>query len=347
MKGKKCFGLLLLLSIIFGLSSSVFLESANAVSVDLSNFDVTYTTAALEVKSCITRNLCGTDSGWSSKTWNALIKQTDLYGLKSDSSYSFKRGDIVELSIVVKSFWTPDPLTQNFQFNVGALGNRNFDILSYDTVFDSSFSDPAALNGSSSVCSGNYCYVNNFTITNSGYLYKVFRLTIMARNDGTFPVAIGSLSNSAGYAFRITGYPNNNEITEYGLNYNIADIVFYRKNNANQEMNEKDDEDRSNLESQSSTIDSSSEDSGDSAESTGTTLLAAFTSFVGAITSASPSNCNIDMDMGNLDLGVVNLCQLSPPPGFSSIASIFLILFCVPLSIATARKVISLFRSFQ
>ena len=113
------------------------------------------------------------------------------------------------------------------------------------------------------------------------------------------------------------------------------------------EMNQKDDQDRSDIESQSSTIDSSGESSQQSAQNTGTTLLAAFSSFVTAITSASPSNCNIDMDLGNLDLGIVNFCTLSPPPEFQVLGSIFLILFCVPLSIATARKVISLFRSFQ
>lgn len=124
-------------------------------------------------------------------------------------------------------------------------------------------------------------------------------------------------------------------------------INEYSLKTADDEMNEKDDEDRSNLESQSSDTDSASESSSQDAENTGTTLLGAFSAFVTALTSASPSNCNLDMDLGNLDLGVVNLCQLSPPQPIPTIASIFLILFCVPLSIATARKVINLFRSFQ
>lgn len=114
-----------------------------------------------------------------------------------------------------------------------------------------------------------------------------------------------------------------------------------------EQMNQKDEEDRTNIESQSSDTDSSAESSSEDAENTGTTLLGAFSAFVTALTNASPSNCNLDMDLGNLDLGVVNLCQLSPPQPIPTIASIFLILFCVPLSIATAKKVINLFRSFQ
>lgn len=126
------------------------------------------------------------------------------------------------------------------------------------------------------------------------------------------------------------------------INTNVTNIWEYLENKEDDEQQQKDD-----LEQQSSDTQDGSADSQQQATTTGTTLLSAFTAFVGALTNASPSNCNIDMDLGNLDLGVVNLCQLSLPAGFQALASIFLILFCVPLSIATARKVISLFRSFQ
>lgn len=113
------------------------------------------------------------------------------------------------------------------------------------------------------------------------------------------------------------------------------------------EMDEKDDQDRDNLEEQQSDTQAGADDSQTDAQNTGSTLLTAFTGFVGALTSASPSNCVIDMNMGNMDLGNVDFCKMSPPPVFQTIASIMLIAFCVPLSIATATKVIELFRSFQ
>lgn len=87
--------------------------------------------------------------------------------------------------------------------------------------------------------------------------------------------------------------------------------------------------------------------SGEDAENAGTTLLGALTAFVGAITSAQPSNCNINADLGHMNLGNINLCQLSLPSSVQVISSIILIAFCVPLSIALAKKMISLFRSFQ
>ena len=114
-----------------------------------------------------------------------------------------------------------------------------------------------------------------------------------------------------------------------------------------QEQNDKDDQDRSNLNNQQSSATSAAQSSQQDAQNAGTTLLAAFQAFVSALTNATPSNCVIDMDLGNLDLGDVDLCTLSPPSGFQAIGSILLIGFCVPLSIATATKMIALFRSFS
>lgn len=127
---------------------------------------------------------------------------------------------------------------------------------------------------------------------------------------------------------------------------NVTDAID-QTNDLLEQQQEQDQQDRDNLESQQEDAQDGADDSQVAAQSTGTTLLAAFTGFVGTLTSASPSNCVIDMDMGNMDLGNVDFCQMSPPPIFQTIASIMLIAFCVPLSIATATKVIELFRSFQ
>lgn len=138
---------------------------------------------------------------------------------------------------------------------------------------------------------------------------------------------------------------NSNAQIVQQLNNNGAKID--ETNDLLEQQQQQDQQDRDNLESQQSDSQDSADDSSAEAEQTGTTLLTAFTSFIGALTSASPSNCKIDMDMGNMDLGEVDYCKMSPPPIFQSIASIMMIAFCVPLSIATATKVINLFRSFQ
>lgn len=164
--------------------------------------------------------------------------------------------------------------------------------------------------------------------------YSVF---VQALKDSDF-LRIGA--SSAGVIIQ-----RNDSNSAYPIRFNPIVNVYTRGSSS--AMNEKDDEDRDNIEQQSSTASSDSDSSAQDAEQTGTTLLGAFSAFVNALTNASPSNCVLDMDLGNLDMGNVDLCQLSPPAGFQAIASVFMILFCVPLSIATARKLISLFRSFQ
>ena len=119
-------------------------------------------------------------------------------------------------------------------------------------------------------------------------------------------------------------------------------------NNILQEQNDRDQQDRDNMEQAVDDADAAGDSSQAQAESTGTTLLKGFTDFVSALTSASASNCVIRFDiMGHINGGDVDLCQLSLPAPLQVISSLILIGFCVPLSIATAKKVIALFRSFQ
>lgn len=177
------------------------------------------------------------------------------------------------------------------------------------------------------------CNINSAIASYSG-TYSVF---VQALKDVDY-LRVGA-SNSGVIVQR------NDSNSAYPIRFNPIVNVYTRGSSS--AMNEKDDEDRDNIEQQSSTASSDSDSSAQDAEQAGTTLLGAFSAFVNALTNASPSNCVLDMDLGNLDMGNVDLCQLSPPAGFQAIASVFMILFCVPLSIATARKLISLFRSFQ
>lgn len=164
---------------------------------------------------------------------------------------------------------------------------------------------------------------------------KYFVVTLRANTTGNIMPILGNLDGSP-RSFMIV----------YGGQISMSSI-FEFKPGAMESMNEKDDQDRQALDDVSSQTDSDANDSAADAESTGTTLLAAFSSFVSALTSANASNCNIAFNVMYLQGGNVNLCQLSLPPALQVISSLILIGFCVPLSIATARKVIELFRSFQ
>lgn len=141
----------------------------------------------------------------------------------------------------------------------------------------------------------------------------------------------------------------------YQLSVSLSNVRFFTSesaesqavNNQTEQQQQYHDETQQTFDDAQDTADTDSDSSSQQATSSGTTLLAGFTSFVSALTGASASNCVINADLGNMDLGSIDLCQLSPPPAFQAISSIMVIGFTVPLSIALAKKMISLFRSFQ
>lgn len=76
----------------------------------------------------------------------------------------------------------------------------------------------------------------------------------------------------------------------------------------------------------------------------GTTLMSAFANFVNAVTGATPSDCVINMDMGNLDLGNVDLCQLSPPSVLVAVGTVVSMALIIALSISTVNVALSLYK---
>ena len=130
-------------------------------------------------------------------------------------------------------------------------------------------------------------------------------------------------------------------------------ISFYSDSatNAIEEQTAQDkqyhDENQQQFNDAQDTANTDADTSSEQAESSGSTLLQAVTSFIGALTGSSASNCVINANIGDFQMGNVDLCQLSPPPAFQIISSLMVIGFTVPLSIALAKKMIGLFRSFQ
>lgn len=342
MKGVKC-GLLLVFFIIFGLSLSVY-SNANAANVSVKN--------STEFSSGVVR-------------YNQQNTSYNLTNRVFMNVPAFQRNtNAISFGIIQLDFLNPLDLSTDRYFR--------FDMFVKIVSDDSEY----YFNALSCPVGTGDIRISDCSITHINSLESLNSARRVPDPNGTSGFNEYFDMNTRAvqyYVYHIEGYSNKTDLTsyssltfqsrnifntyfEYGstfslnVDYDFAfsqvqsfePIVDPQESEANKEL-----QDRDNLESQSSQTDSDAESSASDAESTGTTLLGAFTSFVNALTNASPSNCNLDMDLGNLDLGVVNLCQLSLPQPLPTIASIMLILFCVPLSISTARKVISLFRSFQ
>lgn len=88
-------------------------------------------------------------------------------------------------------------------------------------------------------------------------------------------------------------------------------------------------------------------DSSSDAETATSSLISVIGSFVGAVTTATPTNCRINGDMGNLDVGTIDLCANPVPTFVQIISSLILIAICIPFAIVMFNRFIGLFRSFQ
>ena len=95
--------------------------------------------------------------------------------------------------------------------------------------------------------------------------------------------------------------------------------------------------------------DSSTAGSSSSSDATSATssLLSVIGAGIGAITTAQPTNCRINGDMGNLDVGTIDLCGNPVPTFISVIGSIIAVLVVLPLVIVLFNRFISIIRSFQ
>lgn len=333
MKGLKlkCFGLLSLFFIIFGLSLNA---SSEASAIDFS-----YSGNAGYSSATIYTNSSSYSMPTSPVTWIGTVSGSQrISSVRLCPNANIPANSIATISFyhISDGSFVPFLLTQGTSSytvlgNTSAEYGRSTATLYFDSAVSGCF----------------YLYANSNYLAGNSRL-DISAISYVALEDEPSALLLqaieSNLANRLGYL--------HDDLTELKTlirnseNSVIADNTDRAADVAEEEQ-AKDEQDRGNIESQQSDSQSGADDSQAEAEATGTTLLAAFTGFVGALTSASPSNCNIDMDLGNLDLGVVNLCQLSLPQPFPTIASIMLILFCVPLSIATARKVINLFRSFQ
>lgn len=166
---------------------------------------------------------------------------------------------------------------------------------------------------------------------------KVYKVIQRAPRDGSYRAGFDvNTDSSAVYLF--SWYQNAN----YTVNLKIFNLIVYRpaESRENKEVEEKTQD----------AVDQSEAAGGSSSQDaqTGTTgLLNAITGAVNVISSASPTNCKINGNMGNLDIGQLDLCANPAPTFIQTIGSLILILMCVPLAISLFNRFIAIFRSFQ
>lgn len=137
------------------------------------------------------------------------------------------------------------------------------------------------------------------------------------------------------------GYVSIDDVTEL-VSVPNSDIVD-ATNNPEYIQNEKED-----LENQKQESEDTANDESSGAQDSATSLLDVVIQFISTVSSATPSSCNLDGSLiPHLPLGVLNLCQNSPPPAITALGSILLIGFIVPLCYHLVKRMLGLIGSFQ
>ena len=311
-------------------------HNANAVSTvyDLSNYDVVRRLQS-DIIDCQFQNAYSVTSGnggWCSADLNNTGGGTYLYSILTQNSYTVKANDILNFYLIAYSQsgqfeYTPLLYSMNSPL-------QGWDVVSFQQVnfddYSSKIEASGILNWQSSGSSS-----LSFTEWEYNSFYRVYDITLVARSERTTKFGLTQTSSSPIFWF------NANDLGKR-VRFSIQNFVQYRRieSQENKEVQEKTEEAVNDSQAAGG---SSSQDA-----QTGTTgLLNAITGAVSVISSASPTNCKINGNMGNLDMGQLDLCANPAPAFIQTIGSLILILMCVPLAISLFNRFIAIFRSFQ
>lgn len=165
---------------------------------------------------------------------------------------------------------------------------------------------------------------NNYQCTSSpisGASSSWYRVWLKANVSGSRQIRVG-------------GTTMGTIIQLVGLNLMMGDIFEYTSSDPNKEAEEKTEE--ATQEGQDNS-DSAQNDN----EGATSSLLDVAGGIIGAL-GASPSNCSMNMDLGNVDFGNINFCS-GKPSEFSAIIDTVVILMLIPLILMTSISLVHQF----
>lgn len=110
------------------------------------------------------------------------------------------------------------------------------------------------------------------------------------------------------------------------------------------QQNQQNQQDRQELENTSSSAENASDDSSQAVTDASSSLLVIMGNFIDIILHPPSSDCSIDADMGHMDLGQIDLCQLPVPPAVGTIATVLLIALLIPFVISLVNTFLSLLK---
>lgn len=312
------------LGAVFLMSYIIFSNNANALvtTLDLSGYSIVNSSNILRINCRFATPV--TDVTNVSYCSSSSITSTPRYlrGIESVEEWNFKRNDLIEFNILV---YSPVNLASLDGFAMGSMPVQG----GFRTIEFSELSSGVFNNDMIDITNG-----TGGTLYNGNSYYAVYHVVMRYLAGDNLSYKIGMPLGSTNY-FVWSGET---------LTFSMFNINQYRLTgeSSSDQQNEINATNESVQESQSEGASSQSD------AQTGTaSLISTIGSAVSAITTASPTNCLLNGNMGNFDMGQIDLCANPVPTFVQIIGSLILILITVPLCIVMFNRFIGLFRSFQ
>lgn len=139
--------------------------------------------------------------------------------------------------------------------------------------------------------------------------------------------------------FRIKPDPQNST----QIRFQLLDAIEFKPTNAAEEMNEKDNEDRNNIESQKDSTQSDSEQAESDMEQGTSSLIGAISSFSAAMAGVHTTNCRLpEISAYNFSLGQIDLCTFSPPSWIQTVTSVLVSLITIKLAYRIFKRIMNI-----
>lgn len=335
MKGEKCFGLLLVLSIIFGLSLGV---SLNVKAIDYDESGIrSFTNCTIDVGgytyagiannggcSYITNTSISYRTGWANNftmQMNAALPGKSLVILQG--RYNIPGDNYAFTGFSGNSQLTP--ISSSFALEQDANSyDLNFTYVFYTAVPLSSIvlDSPLSLWVLNNETRVDFTKLSYVTITSEPTRQQIIQL-----QNSINEINAKSTTTNANLEI-IRGY--------------LQDIISDsdRTADAVEEQNERDEQDRSNLESQSSESQSDSNDASQDTATATTNLIGALREFSTAMTGLSSSSCTLpEIQAYGFSLGNLNLCHYTPPAWVQAVTSTVVSFITLKLAIHVFYRV--------
>lgn len=307
-------------------------HNANAVQpvIDLNNYSLVRSFSSFNNTCSFSGGLNATTSG---QTYCQITVNgsTRLLTITSENAYEVKKGDLITFYLFIYS------RTNGFEtrpvLNIMSATGGGWDVLDYRIVTREDY-DKELQSHTGYINQQGVNYDLNVDFDEYSGFYRIYEITMRANKADN--LYYGLTAGASGLWTM--------DSVDIGqiIRFSIRNVSQYRfaGDEANKEVQEKTQE----------AVDDSQAAGGSSSSDaqTGTTgLLNAITGAVSVISSAQPTNCKINGNMGNLDIGQLDLCANPAPAFVQTIGSLILILMCVPLAISLFNRFIAIFRSFQ